>query len=58
MIIPGDVATTLYRRMHRAQLAVVAMDDLWVAAHPDLNQACRRDLLIRLGLFCRYKRST
>lgn len=54
-IIPGNVATNLYQRMHRAQLAVLAADDLWVATHPDLKEACRRDLLVRLSVFCRYK---
>src|SRR5437868_2426544 len=54
-ILPAKEATTLYRRAHRAYVAVIIFTPTHVLLHPDQDDAIRRGLIERLQRLFQYK---
>lgn len=54
-ILPGTEVTAIYRRAHRARVAIIVFAQTYVCLHPHQHEAVRRNLLVRLPGFFEYK---
>lgn len=55
-VIAPDVATQLYRQLHRPRVAVLSLDrEPWVCLYPHADTAIKLERLARLPKFVRYK---
>jgi len=55
LILGGDVGHALYRRMHRARVAILCHVTPQVCLHPNEAEAVNRGHLMGLGRYSRYK---